>query len=93
MKHTKVIEVLQSDKLLQPVMVKGWVRSFRNDRFIAINDGSTINNIQCVLEDNTVEAAIQNRITIGAAVSITGTLVESQGKGQRGRDSGFRIRD
>lgn len=83
MKHTKVIEVLQSDKLLQPVIVKGWVRSFRNDRFIAINDGSTINNIQCVLEDNTIDKTTQNRINIGSAVAITGTLVESQGQGQR----------
>jgi asparaginyl-tRNA synthetase len=83
MKHTKIIEVLQSDKLLQPVLVKGWVRSFRNDRFIAVNDGSIINNIQCVLEDNTIDAATQSRITVGAAVAITGTLIESQGKGQR----------
>ncbi len=83
MKHTKVIEVLQSDKLLQPVTIKGWVRSFRNDRFIAINDGSTINNIQCVLEDGTVDTAIKTRINVGAAVVIEGTLVESQGKGQR----------
>ncbi len=83
MKHTKVIEVLKSDKLLQPVTIKGWVRSFRNDRFIAINDGSTINNIQCVLEDNTIDTTVQSRINIGAAVAITGTLVESQGKGQR----------
>ncbi len=83
MKHTKVIEVLQSDKLLQPVTIKGWVRSFRNDRFIAVNDGSTINNIQCVLEDGTVDLAIKNRINIGAALTVEGTLVESQGKGQR----------
>ncbi|MCK8522485.1 asparagine--tRNA ligase [Aquimarina sp. D1M17] len=83
MKHTKVIEVLQSDKLLQPVAVKGWVRSFRNDRFIAVNDGSTIKNIQCVLEDNTIDPETQNRINIGAAVAITGVLAESQGKGQR----------
>ncbi len=83
MKHTKVIEVLQSDKLLQPVTVKGWVRSFRNDRFIAVNDGSTINNIQCVLDDDIIDSSIKNRINIGAAVSITGTLVESQGQGQR----------
>ncbi len=83
MKHTKVIEVLQSDKLLQPVTIKGWVRSFRNDRFIAINDGSTINNIQCVLEDGTVDTVIKTRINVGAAVVIEGTLVESQGKGQR----------
>ncbi|TPN86105.1 asparagine--tRNA ligase [Aquimarina algicola] len=83
MKHTKVIDVLKSDKLLQPVTVRGWVRSFRNDRFIAVNDGSTINNIQCVLEDNTIDDTTHKRINIGAAVSITGTLAESQGKGQR----------
>ncbi len=83
MKHTKVIEVLQSDKLLQPVTIKGWVRSFRNDRFIAVNDGSTINNIQCVLDDNIINKDTQDRINIGAAVTIEGTLVESQGKGQR----------
>ncbi|KZS39338.1 asparagine--tRNA ligase [Aquimarina aggregata] len=83
MKHTKVIEVLKSDKLLQPVTIKGWVRSFRNDRFIAVNDGSTINNIQCVVEDDTIDSKIQERINIGAALTITGTLVESQGKGQR----------
>ncbi len=83
MKHSKVIEVLKSDKLLQPVIVKGWVRSFRNDRFIALNDGSTIKNIQCVIEDNTIDPTITTQINIGAAVSITGTLVESEGKGQR----------
>ncbi|MDH7445416.1 asparagine--tRNA ligase [Aquimarina sp. 2201CG14-23] len=83
MKHTKVIDVLKSEKLLQPVTVKGWVRSFRNDRFIAINDGSTIKNIQCVIEDNTIDAKITDKINVGAAISVTGTLVESEGKGQR----------
>lgn len=83
MKHTKVIEVLASDKLLQPVFVKGWVRSFRNDRFIAINDGSTIKNIQCVIEDNTIDNEITSKINVGAALSIEGTLAESEGKGQR----------
>jgi len=83
MKHTKVIEVLQSDKLLQPVTVKGWVRSFRNDRFIAINDGSTIKNIQCVIENDTVAPSILKDVNIGASISITGTLTESEGKGQR----------
>ncbi|TYP76058.1 asparagine--tRNA ligase [Aquimarina intermedia] len=83
MKHSKVIEVLKSDKLLQPVVVKGWVRSFRNDRFIAINDGSTIHTIQCVLEDDTFDKALTDRITVGAAVTVSGTLVESKGSGQR----------
>ena len=83
MKHTKVIDVLKSDKLLQPISVKGWVRSFRNDRFIAINDGSTINNIQCVIEDNTIDNLIISDINVGAALSVEGTLLESEGKGQR----------
>ncbi|WP_378181662.1 asparagine--tRNA ligase [Aquimarina sp. SS2-1] len=83
MKHTKVIDVLESDKLLQPVIVKGWVRSFRNDRFVAINDGSTIKNVQCVIEDNSIDTAITDKINIGAALTITGTLAESEGKGQR----------
>lgn len=83
MKHTKVIDVLQSDQLLQPVIIKGWVRSFRNDRFIAINDGSTIKNIQCVLEDDRFDETITKRITVGAALAIQGILVESEGKGQR----------
>ncbi|WP_459211269.1 asparagine--tRNA ligase [Aquimarina rhabdastrellae] len=83
MKHSKIIEVLQSEKFLQPVTVKGWVRSFRNDRFIALNDGSTINNIQCVLEDNTIAEDIRSKINTGAAIAVIGTLVESQGKGQR----------
>ncbi|WP_025741057.1 asparagine--tRNA ligase [Aquimarina pacifica] len=83
MKHTKVVDVLKSDKLLQPVTISGWVRSFRNDRFIAINDGSTINTIQCVLEDNIIDQKTLERINVGAAIIITGTLVESEGKGQR----------
>jgi len=83
MKNSKVIEVLQSDQLLQPVTISGWVRSFRNDRFIAVNDGSTIKNIQCVLEDNTIDQKIVDRINVGAAVIISGTLEESSGKGQR----------
>ncbi len=83
MKHTKVIDVLKSDKLLQPVTICGWVRSFRNGRFIIVNDGSTIHTIQCVLEDDIIDQQIRERINIGASVSITGTLVESEGKGQR----------
>ncbi len=83
MKHTKIIEVLKSDKLALPVVVKGWVRSFRNDRFIALNDGSTIKNIQCVIEDDIVDQTTKNSISIGAAITVDGVLVESQGKGQR----------
>ena len=82
MKTSSVAELLQSDLFLQEVSLKGWVRTFRSNRFIALNDGSTINNIQCVVDfENTSEETLK-RITTGAAVSIVGTLVESQGRGQ-----------
>ena len=77
-----VSELLKSTLFLQEVQIKGWVRTFRSNRFIALNDGSTINNIQCVIDfENTSEETLK-RITTGAAVSINGTLMESQGKGQ-----------
>jgi len=82
MKRKSVKELLNTQKLLQEVQVKGWVRTFRSNRFIAINDGSTIKNIQCVVDfENTNEETLK-RITTGASISIEGTLVESQGKGQ-----------
>lgn len=83
MNRSNVKELLQSDKFLQEVHVKGWVRTFRSNRFIALNDGSTINNIQCVVDFENTDEALLKRITTGAAVSITGTLEESQGKGQK----------
>ncbi|WP_294965355.1 asparagine--tRNA ligase [uncultured Flavobacterium sp.] len=83
MKHTKVRDLLNSTTTLQEVNAKGWVRTFRNNQFIALNDGSTINNIQCVVDfENTPEETLK-RITTGAAVSVIGTLVESKGAGQK----------
>ncbi|MSP85230.1 MAG: asparagine--tRNA ligase [Flavobacteriaceae bacterium] len=83
MKHTKVKDLLNSASALKQVNVKGWVRTFRNNQFIALNDGSTINNIQCVVDfENTPEETLK-RITTGAAISVTGNLVESQGAGQK----------
>jgi asparaginyl-tRNA synthetase len=83
MKHTKVKDLLNSAATLQEVNAKGWVRTFRNNQFIALNDGSTINNIQCVVDfENTPEETLK-RITTGAAISVTGNLVESQGAGQK----------
>ena len=56
MTRSSVLELLQSDKILQEVELKGWVRTFRSNRFIALNDGSTIKNIQCVIDfENTSE--------------------------------------
>lgn len=76
------ISKLLKETTLQEVEVKGWVRTFRANRFIALNDGSTLNNIQCVVDfENTAEETLK-LITTGAAVSIKGELIESQGKGQ-----------
>ncbi|WP_179351216.1 asparagine--tRNA ligase [Winogradskyella vidalii] len=77
-----VTELLSQDATLQDVTVKGWVRTFRANRFIALNDGSTINNIQCVVDFENLDEALLKRITTGAAIHVTGELVKSQGKGQ-----------
>ncbi|KIC02641.1 asparagine--tRNA ligase [Flavobacterium sp. JRM] len=82
MRHTKVKDLLNSTTTLQEVNAKGWVRTFRNNQFIALNDGSTINNIQCVVDfENTPDETLK-RITTGAAISVTGNLIESKGAGQ-----------
>ncbi|MCX2678760.1 asparagine--tRNA ligase [Galbibacter sp. EGI 63066] len=82
MKLHSVKELLAGDKLLQEVKVKGWIRTFRSNRFIALNDGSTINNIQCVVDFEKTPEDTLKQLTTGAAVSITGAIVESQGRGQ-----------
>ncbi|WP_299526235.1 asparagine--tRNA ligase [uncultured Lutibacter sp.] len=82
MTRTNVAELLSSGKFLQEITLKGWVRTFRANRFIALNDGSTIHNIQCVVDFENTDENILKRITTGAAISIKGTLIESQGKGQ-----------
>jgi asparaginyl-tRNA synthetase len=79
---TNVAELLSSDKFLQEIEVKGWVRTFRANRFIALNDGSTIKNIQCVVDFEKTDESLLKRITTGSAIAVKGTLIESQGRGQ-----------
>jgi len=81
--RTKVRQILLDDKTDYNVVVKGWIRSFRNNQFIALNDGSTNNNIQIVLDQNSVSAELIKRLTTGAAISVSGTVIPSLGKGQR----------
>ena len=83
MTYQRIADALESEKLLQEITVKGWVRSFRSNRFIALNDGSTIKTIQCVVDFEQMDEALLKRVTVGAALSVTGTLEESQGSGQR----------
>ncbi len=82
MQKTSVADLLQSKKIGMEVVLKGWVRTFRANRFIALNDGSTINNIQCVINFEKTEESLLRRITTGSAVAIKGLLEESQGRGQ-----------
>ena len=84
-RRTKVVDVLQCTDFGSIVNVKGWVRTHRSSKsvdFIAINDGSTIKNVQVVVDPTKVDAAVLKLVTTGACVSATGVLVESQGAGQ-----------
>lgn len=82
MQRTKIKALLASEQTDYPVTVKGWVRSFRNNQFIALNDGSCIDNVQVVVALGLDESMVK-RITTGAAISVDGTVIASQGKGQR----------
>lgn len=82
MTRSSVLDLLQSEKFSQEVTINGWVRSFRSRRFIALNDGSTIHNIQCVVDFENTNEELLKRINTGAAVAIKGILAKSQGKGQ-----------
>ncbi len=82
MKRTKIKDLLTTAPIGQPVRVSGWVRTFRNNQFIAINDGSTGQNIQAVVDFTTTDEALLKRITTGACISVTGSLIASPAKGQ-----------
>jgi asparaginyl-tRNA synthetase len=83
MKATSIKTLLADPKILQDVRVSGWVRTFRSNRFISLNDGSTLQNLQCVVDFESLSEGVLKRITTGAALQLEGTLVESQGKGQQ----------
>ncbi|PTL34128.1 asparagine--tRNA ligase [Prevotella sp. oral taxon 376] len=82
MKRTKVVDALRSTDFGKDITVKGWVRTHRSSKvvdFIALNDGSTIKNIQIVADPAKFDAEILKSITTGACISVMGVLVESQG--------------
>ena len=82
-KRIKVKELLAQDPQEQTVTVMGWVRTFRNNQFIALNDGSTNNNIQIVLSQGKFDEALIKRITRSASLKVTGKVVPSLGRGQK----------
>src|SRR5210317_1307257 len=79
----KIKSVLELNPESQTCIIQGWVRTFRANRFIALNDGSTIENLQCVVDFEKIEETILKQITTGAALRLKGNIVESQGSGQK----------
>ena len=82
MARLRIKDILNTTPTEQTITVRGWVRTFRNNSFIALNDGSTNNNLQVVVDFNTTPEETLKRITTGAAISATGALIASLGKGQ-----------
>jgi asparaginyl-tRNA synthetase len=82
-KRIKIKELLATEPQNQQVIVMGWVRTFRNNQFIALNDGSTNNNLQVVVELGKFPEELLKRITTSASLKVSGTVVPSLGKGQK----------
>lgn len=83
MQQKRIIHLLETKPSPTEISINGWVRAFRSNRFIALNDGSTIKNLQCVVNFEEFEESLLKKITVGAAVQVFGTIVESQGQGQK----------
>src|SRR5690554_5106668 len=82
MLNKTIVELLKDEPIHQRVKVRGWVRSFRSNRFIALNDGSTIKTLQCVVDFENFEESLLKKVSVGAAIEVVGELVTSQGRGQ-----------
>ncbi|MEP6927388.1 MAG: asparagine--tRNA ligase [Ginsengibacter sp.] len=79
----RISEVLNNEMTSHKITVMGWVRTFRNNQFIALNDGSTNNNLQVIAELGRYDETLVKRITTGAALKVTGEIIPSLGKGQK----------
>ena len=82
MKRTEIIHILDQAEIGKEVNIKGWVKTFRNDQFLTINDGSTLRNIQVVLNPEQTPEDLRKRLYTGTSVSVIGVVQESLGKGQ-----------
>ena len=84
-RRTKIADAIKMTDFGKQVNIKGWVRTKRGNKnvsFVALNDGSTINNIQIVIDADKISESVLKDITTGACISVVGTLTESLGKGQ-----------
>ncbi len=82
MKRTEIVDILRNPQLNTPVLVKGWVRSFRANRFITLYDGSCFQTLQIVVDYEKFPEELLRKITFHSCIAVKGTLVESEGKGQ-----------
>jgi len=83
MQENRIKDIIAAKPSTTEITIQGWVRAFRSNRFIALNDGSTIKNLQCVVDFENFEETLLKKVSIGAAIKVTGSIVESQGKGQK----------
>jgi asparaginyl-tRNA synthetase len=81
--RTRIKDVLKNESANYEAVVMGWVRTFRNNQFIALNDGSTLSNLQVVVELGLLDDEILKRITTGSCIRVFGTVIPSLGKGQK----------
>jgi asparaginyl-tRNA synthetase len=81
-RRTEIADILKNPSIGEVVLVKGWVRAFRSNRFVALNDGSTFNNLQIVLDSENMDQDILKSVSFHACIAITGKLIESTGAGQ-----------
>ncbi len=82
MQRERIVNLRDEAQIGQEVLVQGWVRTFRNDQFIALNDGSCLGNLQLVIDRDATEEVIKKRITTGASIAAKGIIEASQGRGQ-----------
>ena len=78
----KIKDIFTSPNINKNITIGGWVRAFRAKKFIELNDGSSIKNIQCVISDSSIDEKILKKISIGSSLKIKGDLIKSIGKGQ-----------
>ena len=78
----KIKDIFTSPNVNNNVNIGGWVRAFRAKKFIELNDGSTIKNIQCVISESSIDEEILKKITVGSSLKINGDIIKSIGKGQ-----------
>jgi len=86
MKNIRVADILLSEAEVESLVVKGWVRTKRESKefvFLEINDGSCLKNLQAIIAADAIGFDLMERVGTGAAVSLTGALVESPGQGQK----------